>query len=343
MEYTPWRWASLDGSLSPDWSYSYESPQAFLGSLILSIASGGLVVLVMKLSRPAGLLLDVAFLSAGAFLLVEATLIRRRQGEEIMDAPPKRFGVAFIFAAIPGLLSLLPLGIQNPPPPGQIQSLIQLLDKTESDLNECAKSKAQEKGCPSADGALAAKADEILRILAEQEGTSRWSTILIVLLALGAAGVIIGLTLKFAPSKTPLAITASPKPCPACPAVSSLRPTNEDLQPVRGFGDRDRAAKTTALDQFKHDLKSKEFTDADLLLLLGSTDCIPIKNAKSGAASNQDLAARRAKFVQGETGKLSLSPLPTIVTSALPQAESCSKALDRRAVYPLLFRSQPPK
>src|SRR5437667_10504824 len=151
----------------------------FLVPLILSIASGGLVVLVMKLSRPAGLLLDVAFLSAGAFLLVEATLIRRRQGEEIMDAPPKRFGVAFIFAAIPGLLPLLPLGIQNPPPPGQIQSLIQLLDKTESDLNECAKSKAQEKGCPSADGALAAKADEILRILAEQEGTSRWSTILI--------------------------------------------------------------------------------------------------------------------------------------------------------------------
>ena len=80
----------------------------FLVPLILSIASGGLVVLVMKLSRPAGLLLDVAFLSAGAFLLVEATLIRRRQGEEIMDAPPKRFGVAFIFAAIPGLLSLLP-------------------------------------------------------------------------------------------------------------------------------------------------------------------------------------------------------------------------------------------
>jgi len=135
-----------------------------------------------------------------------------------------------------------------------------------------------------------------------------------------------------------------PKPCPACPAVSSLRPTSEDWKPVVGFGERGRAAQTSDLGQFKRDLESRKFTEADLLLLLGSTDCVSIsKNGTSGAASNQDLAARRANFVQGEASRLSLSSLPTIVTSAVPQAESCSKALERRAVYPLLFRPQAPK
>jgi hypothetical protein len=479
----------------------------FLLTLPLAIGAGGLggvVVLVFaKYGRLWGLSLDVALLSVGVLLLVQAAFIRRDHREKVEqkrvlnagdlqgfpleddiledDVRPTQFGLAFILAAIAGLLSLVPSGsqAQNPAPPDQIQSLIQLLEQTESDLNECAKAKAPER-CKPGDDAVAARIEELLHrhedILKSfisgpqspptQNGAPPWRTILLVGFALLFVGAIIWLTLALSPSKTPLAITAalvtgmikgakqlpqpggdfywysifgllligglavliaavrwksagpgalgippttgtpgpvgssastppeslrtriidrlfkksperpdtdSPmvigfsilllacamaylgkaqdkssaavptKPCPACPAISTLRPTKQDWQPVRGFGERERAAETSDLAQFKHDLESRKLTDADLLLLLGSADCVKIRaKSPSGADSNKDLAKRRADFVKVEASKLGLVSLPTILTSTVSQAERCSKTLDQRAVYPILFSSQGP-
>jgi hypothetical protein len=467
-----------------------------LPAFLLAIGAGFGVVLLTERSRFWGLFFDAVFLSVGVLLLAHAAFTRRAHHEKVerermrnlanevspleIDIQPTRFGLAFILAAIAGLLSLIPPSSQAPalPSPGQIQSLIQLLGKTDSDLIEYAKSNASEKGCKSGNDATAAKVDEALHRLEDivknfppppppppPNGTSSWQTISIVALALLVAGAIIWLTLALSPSKTPLAITAAlvtglikgakllpqpggdfywysifgllvvggivvviatirwkvagpgtvvvpptvgtppgatgadeptpwkrfcsrylgfpfkksadrpdsdspmvigfsillltctmaylgkpqdrspgaPTPCPACPAVSSLMQTDKDWHPVLGFGERTRAAETSDLGQFKRDLESTKFTDADLLLLLGSTDCAPITHGKSGAVTNQDLAAKRAKFVQRQASTFGLSSLPTIVASAVPQAESCSKALERRAVYPLLFRPKAPK
>lgn len=462
---------------------------------LVAIGLGGAGVFLTNRSRLWGLTLDAVFLSAGVLLLVQAAFLRRDQRQKMDrvrminpayaavpledDIQPTRFGIALVLAAVAGLLALIPASSQGttPPPPEQIQALIQLFGKTESDLNECAKSKDGEKVCKWGDDAEAAQVGEILHRLDEivkllppssknpppEDGSSPWGTVPIVVLVLAIAGAIIWLTLKLSPSKTPLAITAalvagmikgakllpqpggdfywysifvllgvggivvllaafrwkgvgpapvaatpttgiapgaswmgateppkslisrcidflfkksaehpesdSPmvigfsilllactmaylgeahgefstpvKPCPACPAVANLRPTKDDWKAVTGFGERDRAARTSDLDEFRRDLETRKFTETDLLLLLGSTDCIPVrKNGKSGVDSNQNLAARRAEFVQGEASRMGLTSLPTIVTSAVLQAESCSKAVEQRAVYPLLFRAE---
>lgn len=464
----------------------------------------GLAVFVTKKSPPLGLFLDAVFLSVGVLLLVHAALIRRVQEkvkqdqkpspgyEESLlkedDIQPTRFGVALIVAALAGLLCLIPTatGQQNAPPPDQVQSLIQLLGKTESDLNECAKS----KGCKPGDEAAAARMEEVLQTLqgivdnlpshgtppsTPPNGTSSWGTILVVALVL-AIGAIIWLTVKSSPSKTPLAITAAlvgaiikgakllpqpggdfywysvfvllvigglvvliatvrwawkgdgagpvvpvagpapvaavppvapamapgigaPQPaegfwsrlldflfkkpperpdsdspmvvgfsilllafamaylgkaheqtqthvstCPTCPAVPNLvLSKGRDWSPVRGFGEKKDAAITSDLGQFQRELESEKLTDADLLLLLGSTDCTPISDPESGVATNQALAGKRASFVKAQASKFGLASLPTILPGAVQQAETCGKALDQRAVYPLLFRPETPK
>jgi hypothetical protein len=136
-----------------------------------------------------------------------------------------------------------------------------------------------------------------------------------------------------------------PQPCAACPPLSSMK-FDGALHPVQRFGTGPNAAQTQSLEQFKDDLESKKFTGADLLVLLGSTDCLPPKKG-SKWGSNQVLAQDRADAVRDAVNKLGLSEPPTIVNAmvsgALPQAESCSQALERRAVYPLLFRPQTSK
>jgi len=454
-------------------------------AIVVSIVAGGVSAFVTTRGRSLGVLLDAALLSAGVVLLVYAAIIRRRHREEIeerrfpgrglepipmlKDVRPTFLGVALILAATAGLLSLLALGFQppQPPPPYQILSLVQRLDKIESNLNECLKSKATEKGCASADDATAAKIEDALRRVDEvlkshppqQDGISPWGTFLIVVLALVLAGVIIWLTLRFSPSKTPLAIalslavamikaakylpqpgghkyywcavfsllvagaaviglgrwlrestsgagspaeshpppqqpadepkaswlgllfpkhavrpepnsplvigfslmllaatlayvgrvpdksSASTQPCSACPSSLSLMQFDQALSPVRGFGTGSEAAKAHDLQQFKLELELKKFTDADVLLLLGSTDCVPIKE-RSTWHSNQELAQARAKGVREAAKQLGTPGSSTIVNAmffaAVPQAESCSEALDRRAVFPLLFRPQTP-
>src|SRR5690348_306899 len=376
-------------------------------ALLLAIGSAITAVLLTKYNRLGGLSLDTAFLSVGVLLLVQAALIRRTHHEKVerermrdstYEPPPlkediqaTRFGAALIVAAFAGLLSLIPQGTQGrtPLPPDQVQSLIQLLDRTESDLNECAKSKASE--CKPIDGAVAARMEGVLHALEDlskkpdshsaANGASSGGTVLIVALVL-VIGAIIWLTVKSSPSKTPLAITAAlvgaiikgakllPQPggdfywysvfgllvigglvvliaavvwawrgpspaagappvvpaaapgseassppqsfwlrlfkksperpdsdspmvigfsillvafamaylgkahdktqtpvntCPACPALSVLKPSKKEWHPVRGFGEKKQAAETSDLGQFKRELESAKFTDADLL------------------------------------------------------------------------------
>jgi len=118
------------------------------------------------------------------------------------------------------------------------------------------------------------------------------------------------------------------------------------LNPIRGFGTGPEAATARDLQQFKLELESKKFTDADVLLLLGSTDCVPVTQKRDGWHSNQELARARAKGVREAAKQLGIPGSPTVVNAmffaAVPQAESCSEALDRRAVFPLLFRPQTP-
>src|SRR6266403_545263 len=116
-------------------------------AISVSIVAGGLAAFITMRSLTFGVFLDAAILSAGVFLLVYAAISRRRyleeieemrfQGRSVEPIPMPRYvrhtflGVALILAAIAGLLSPLPSGFRPPvpPSPGQLQSLVQLLDK----------------------------------------------------------------------------------------------------------------------------------------------------------------------------------------------------------------------
>lgn len=88
---------------------------------------------------------------------------------------------------------------------------------------------------------------------------------------------------------------------------------------------------------------AKESTGrGDMLLLIGSADCTPIRDPQQRPYSNQKLASDRAEEVEkllrsGRFGNLSGLE---IATEVLPQYAGCKGTQDLRAVYPFLIRSK---
>jgi len=143
-----------------------------------------------------------------------------------------------------------------------------------------------------------------------------------------------------------------PKPvaCPQCASSASIMDAEKisalSLTSVNNLGDgrrpEDEAVDPTEIHQLTEDLHNKGARDDDILLLLGSADCIPTRPKKNGGRwdSNEELAGARADWVskglkdQPAAHGITIKPLP------LPQHARCGKAPNLRAVYPFLFHAE---
>jgi hypothetical protein len=164
---------------------------------------------------------------------------------------------------------------------------------------------------------------------------------------LGAALLVYGFCAVLMALVPPLLLRVDSVPapdCPKCPTVNSVIPAKDfsvaRLSAITRLGDgRPPTGKTVdpgkilPLETELHD----NGREGDILLLLGSADCVPTR-PRGLWKNNDDLASARADWVlNGLRGKLGgVRPKPSI----LPQYERCAKTEDMRAVYPFLIRAE---
>ena len=166
---------------------------------------------------------------------------------------------------------------------------------------------------------------------------------------LGAALLVFGFSATLLALVPPLvfrADVASPRPCPKCPMVEAMKAEKIEAFPLDeiddlGDGSRpeDKVIEPRKLQKLKGDLREKSAKAGDILLLLGSADCVATK--KGGLwRNNEDLAKARADWVnhslggQEEVKDIKIKSLP------LPQHARCGPARNVRAVFPFLIHPE---
>ena len=169
----------------------------------------------------------------------------------------------------------------------------------------------------------------------------------------GSAGAGYGFSLMIL-AVLPLLLHAGPvqhgsAPCPLCPC-SQCEPTAPPkragagkiraLTPLTNIGeDRRREGGNVAPNEvinLRSELAGDGAQPGDVLLLLGSSDCIPTRPGPKGQwKDNDELAAARTHWVRQDLndGKIQFQEF------ALPHAP-CGRTTNVRAVYPYLFTIQ---
>ena len=128
------------------------------------------------------------------------------------------------------------------------------------------------------------------------------------------------------------------------PAVPSPEIEVLPLTSVNNLGDRE-SHKNIAPQQIQMviaDAIKNEARKGDILLLLGSADCIPTRPKSAGGLwkDNEELAGARADWVKSDLqGDSALSGI-SIESRPLPQHLRCGKTSDVRAVYPFLIHAK---
>ncbi len=138
-------------------------------------------------------------------------------------------------------------------------------------------------------------------------------------------------------------------PCPKCPDLGVIGAPNVAVLPltaVDGLGDgrgkEGKAVDPSKILQVTQDLKNDKAKAGDILLLLGSADCIPTKPKEMGGLwkDNAELADARANWVNlGLDGQAAVNSVK-IKTLPLPQHARCGLARNLRAVYPFLIHAE---
>jgi hypothetical protein len=112
------------------------------------------------------------------------------------------------------------------------------------------------------------------------------------------------------------------------------------LEPVLSFG---RGKHTlpgglASARAFEQALKGASIKPSDVLLLIGSADCTPIRHTRK--STNKDLAEMRASWLREQLDPLSLKANARVVP--IEQHEDCGASPGLRAVFPVLIRATAP-
>lgn len=146
-------------------------------------------------------------------------------------------------------------------------------------------------------------------------------------LILGFSFFVLGLTTYLVGAPTP-----APRPdlCPPTPISQQF------LDLLTGFKPGSATVDADKLVSLRKQLDEKGPGKGDILLLLGSADCTPMRNG-----GNKKLAEDRAESVAKglRTSDLTKARDVMIDTYVLPQYTGCHADQNMRAVYPLLIRS----
>jgi hypothetical protein len=145
-------------------------------------------------------------------------------------------------------------------------------------------------------------------------------------------------------------VPPQPAACPQCPPPTSVMAAEKisvfSLPAIKDLGDgrgaKDKKVDPTKIHQLTNNIEEKKAHDGDILLLLGSADCIPTRPKKDGGLwdSNDELAKARADWVStGLDGKAAVRGVK-IEALPLPQHAHCGTTLDLRAVYPFLVHAE---
>jgi hypothetical protein len=133
------------------------------------------------------------------------------------------------------------------------------------------------------------------------------------------------------------------KPCPQCPSPVVMRGEISVLPLISvnnlGDSDSDKNIDPQQIQKLTTDAIARGARKDDILLLLGSADCIPTRPGGKWE-SNEALAKARAEWVESSLqGDPALSGI-RIESGPLPQHARCGKTTEVRAVYPFLIHAE---
>jgi hypothetical protein len=172
---------------------------------------------------------------------------------------------------------------------------------------------------------------------------------------LGAAVLVFGFSAALLAIVPPILFHSDPVPPPppvACAPCQTTPPVLQEgkivalpLRSVNGLGDGRRKEEETVdpikIQPLTDDLVKSGARDGDILLLLGSADCISTKRKMNGGRwdSNEELATARAEWVRNGLKDQPAAHGITIMPLPLAQHERCGATPNVRAVYPFLFHA----
>lgn len=169
---------------------------------------------------------------------------------------------------------------------------------------------------------------------------------------LGAALLVFGFSVILLALVPPLLLhgeAVNSQACPKCPTQEPLKAPKIAVIPlgsIDALGDgrrpEDKIIGLQKIERVTSDLQRNKAQPGDILLLLGSADCIATKPKSMGGLwnDNAELANARAQWVndglQGQDAAKGLK----IENLPLPQHARCGLARNVRAVYPFLIRGE---
>ena len=166
---------------------------------------------------------------------------------------------------------------------------------------------------------------------------------------LGAALLVFGLSaisLALVPALLLHAKPVAPNPHPQCPqgAMAAQKVEVFSVKGIDGLGDRpeDKNITREKLQQLTDDLGTKNAKARDILLLLGSADCVATKPQDKGGIwkDNAELANARATWVRDSLHDQPAVKDMKIETLALPEHARCGPSRNVRAVYSFLIHAE---
>lgn len=179
----------------------------------------------------------------------------------------------------------------------------------------------------------------------EREEKNRQGLLSISLLVYGFSAVLLALVPALLFNSE--AVHPEKKDCPQCPVTSAMPAGQISVFPLSGINKLGDGGKATdsKINPTRIQNLVKEAVDlhgaraGDILLLLGSADCIP--TTLGGLwKNNEELEKARANWVKNALeGQPELSGLSR-QTSTLPEYSGCRKSPDVRAVYPFLIHAR---
>lgn len=118
------------------------------------------------------------------------------------------------------------------------------------------------------------------------------------------------------------------------PAITGFVSKTKDEFPDTPANQLPRGIEQALLTRIQQDAPK----DGDVLLLLGSADCVPFRGKRDG---NSSLAEQRAEWVAGEMQSKIQALGVTSQPQPMPTHEGCRQADGLRAVYPILIQIKP--
>lgn len=169
---------------------------------------------------------------------------------------------------------------------------------------------------------------------------------------LGAAFLVFGFSAALLALLPPLLLHGKAVPPKPCPQPTTQGPTNSkkievfSLSRIDGLGDgrrpQDKNVGREKIQLLTADLGKNNAQAGDILLLLGSADCVATKPKNEGGlwANNEELAKARANWVKDDLQGLAAVNGIRIEPFALPQHAGCGLARNVRAVFPFLIHGE---